>query len=410
MNVVCLKGVRMFRVFTTVSAASLLLLFDVRAAFPQSSKAKPLNICSKEGRVFAKARCGRGETILNLTSLVGPPGAAGNTGAAGATGATGASGADGQLRVYGDGSAGAGVFADGATLPQSGATGENLQFTSFQVAAGNTVSVLGGTIIRVAGNVAIEGTLQVQTQNRGAQVESGSGALQLNAIPAYSPPSAGIAASPAGLGEIGNNTESRVGGRGGAVATQASERVISQLQLLGGGAGAGGSPGHRGGDGGGSVMIIAQGTITISSTGVVAAAGGAAQTDSGGGGGGGGIIILASKTAVINNGAVEAPGGAGASGGAEAGSGGGGGGGLVFIAAPAVSGSGTSLASGGNGRPLRLAGQVSAPVRIGGGGGGGGLGAGGDGGTVASDGSSSEGQAGGNGSTSTLILDPTAML
>ena len=66
----------------------------------------------------------------------GPAGATGPAGPAGSAGPTGPAGAPGELRIYGDGSAGAkNITTTGGSL-----TG-NLQFTDFTIAPGASINV-----------------------------------------------------------------------------------------------------------------------------------------------------------------------------------------------------------------------------------------------------------------------------
>ena len=84
----------------------------------------------------------------------GPAGAAGAAGAMGAMGnegAMGTAGADGQLRIYGDGSAGAKTVNAAENWNTTPANAVNLQFTDFTVNAGNTLTVDSGMVIRCSG-------------------------------------------------------------------------------------------------------------------------------------------------------------------------------------------------------------------------------------------------------------------
>jgi len=299
-------------------------------------------------------------------------------GAAGAPGGAGPAGPAGTLGAYGDGSAGAlnvAANTDWSTSPPSG----NLQFTDVTVAAGFTLTVPSGTVIRATGNVTINGTINVGTGT------ADSGQFR---------PSAGVATSAAG------NPAAGVG------LSRLSAAQLVRLPVQGGGAGARNAT-CTGGEGGGAFAIFAKGTVSIAGSGNIFANGAnsvqtlASPSTAGGtgcGGGAGGVIVVIGKTSLSLAGAIRANAGNGSSGfdgnlGNTEGGGGGGGGGVIHLlssAAPSVTGTasttaGTGGASAGTGATTNA-----------GGGGGGCAGTGGAGGTT--------GVASGSGAAGYLII------
>src|SRR5262245_37476721 len=107
----------------------------------------------KGGVVIVRERaCRKGQVQLNL----GEFGAAGTPGT---PGTPGAAGADGQLRIYGNGSAGARAIAtdeDWTLTPV-----DDPQFTDFTVNAGVTLTVPSGTVIRGTGTFTNNGKIVV---------------------------------------------------------------------------------------------------------------------------------------------------------------------------------------------------------------------------------------------------------
>ncbi len=260
-------------------------------------------------------------------------------------GPAGPSGPAGAVGLYGDGSAGAlniTTSMDLNALP----TGYNHQFTTITVAAGATLTVPSGTILRCTGNATISGQIEVGTFSQ--QTTLATGANNYNNLF----PAPGIALTPAG------GTSIVVPGEGLLAGTAAT----LPLRSLGGGAGL--QPGgSREGGGGGSFTLLAQGTLTI--TGGITATGARGTTfpgtsgsyGTGGGGGGGGVLTLVGKAGIINNGVVSVKGGAGGDGAFNTNfptcnivcGGGGGGGGVLRLLGASVSGSGQALVSGGDG-------------------------------------------------------------
>ena len=249
----------------------------------------------------------------------GPQGAHGATGATGASGATGATGPTGPAGapagIHGEGSDGAmtvSMSADWSTTPPAG----TFQFSSFTVAAGQTLTVPSGLTIRVAGNVTIAGAIVVGA-NPFVNVAGG--------IPH---PGVCSTAVPLGASGIAN-------GVGGTAVNDAVARLVVNPDFSGGGNGSGIAGVH--GFGGGVLRIFASGTISV--TGSIAAngvAGTNGAANNSGGGGAGGVVTLASSTSISNAGTISANGGAGGNGSvapARAASGGGGGG-IIHLLSP----------------------------------------------------------------------------
>src|SRR6185436_15592993 len=85
----------------------------------------------------------------------------------GTNGMDGAAGGDGQLRIFGDGSAGAKTVAadevwTGLTAPT------NPQFTDVTINAGTTLTVQSGTVIRCTGTFTNNGMIVVSVAAAGA--------------------------------------------------------------------------------------------------------------------------------------------------------------------------------------------------------------------------------------------------
>jgi hypothetical protein len=235
--------------------------------------------------------------------------------------------------VYGDGSDGAVTVSSTADWTQS-PPATTLQFTSFAVSAGVTLTVPSGTVIRATGNVTISGIIVV------AKVwYAGMGA-----------------ATSAALCDT-SGTQPGIYGLGLGDANALIARQLVNPGRRGGGGGGCESLGY-GGQGGGTLVILASGAITISSGGSIRANGTAGLDGTpghNGGGGGGGIIVLASRTSIANSGTLSVQGGGGGSlnssncGGNQASTGGGGGGGgLINLLAPSIS-AGTASVGGGAG-------------------------------------------------------------
>ena len=366
------------------SAASLGLILSL--AFPV--EAAPLKVCRKlDGSVVVKKNCRGSDTRLDITSLTG---------------------ADGQLRIYGDGSAGALTIADGDTqFLRSIVTDGNYQFTNCTIGTGATLTIDSGTVLRCSGTFENRGEIDIPTNS--ASYSTGyfppSGPL-----PAFGPPTPSFAGSLAWGGEIGDGSEIRSGGQAASGVGTGEAAAITKPGTNGGGSGAGGLD-AVGGRGGGTVVVLAEGAITNNSGAQIFASGAAGASNSGSGGGGGGIIILASKTSVTNSGTVTAQGGNGAACSATDGRGGGGGGGIVRFIAPVITQGTVSVVAGtgGAGCTGSIVGTPTFLTRAGGGGGGACGGSGGDGGSVTTTGDGSGGSGGTSGYALTTIADPTAI-
>jgi len=322
----------------------------------------------------------------------GPAGADGVAGEQGPTGAQGADGADGQLRIYGNGSAGVLHVTSAANL-EDVAPGGNYQFSDITIDVGATLTVPCGTTLRASGMFQCAGILTVST---GA---GGGGTVR--------PPGQGVSRVPAATPGTGDGTFIVNGGAGGVGLSAPTARNILRVDptISGGGGSSPYSPGSQG-QGGGSVCVLARNGINCSGT---VRARGADGTLASAGGGGGGIIILASPASIQINGQLVATGGAGGALLNNTGHGGGGGGGIVHLLAPAISVSGIINVSGGSG--LSTPGTASPGNRSGGGGGGGCGGSGGTGSQIINSpnneiGPSSSGAAGHSLQT---LVDPTAL-
>jgi hypothetical protein len=340
------------------------------------------------------------------SAMSGPQGPAGEQGIAGLNGldgTNGVDGADGQLRIYGDGSAGALTVATGmdAVLYTDLAVNFNLQFTDLVIENGAKLVVPSGTVMRCTGTFTNHGSVVVMQSSNSA----GAGYFVSGTDGAYGPPSVSVGGSVAGAGELGDNTESRGGGRRGDGVSIAEARSILFPGLIGGGGGAGGVS-TGGGAGGGTLVVLAQSAILIGATGEMTADGG--DGGAGSGGGGGGIIVLASPTSIVNDGSLNARGGDGGQSGNFDGAGGGGGGGIVHLLSPNVT-EGLSFVTPGDPGAVGGAGSVMGASRAGGGGGGSCGGHGGTGGEVAATGTPSAAQAAASGFAISTAVNPTAL-
>ena len=292
-------------------------------------------------RVSLLSVVGFAVTLTACSGSPGPQGEAGPPGPAGVQGVQGepgAPGADGQLRIYGDGSAGSLTIASNTNWITAPPPEHNLQFEDLTINGGFTLTVTSGTVIRVRGTFTNNGTIAVGQYAQGGLADLDN----TNAADAIlSPPNPGIAPGVAGSGEravgASANCDSGRGGMGIGFAGRAAA-ILNPGPLGGGGGGAATNALFNGfgGNGGGTLVVLAQGAI--GNAGTINAVGQNAGT--GGGGGGGGIVILASKTSITHSGTINANGGNGGASGASTGAGGGGGGGLVQLIAPAVTSTG----------------------------------------------------------------------
>ncbi len=131
--------------------------------------------------------------------LAGLQGAQGQQGLQGPAGNPGAAGAPGDLRIYGDGSAGSRTVSNLEAWAGSGVIALNLQFQNFTVNPGATLTVPSGTVIRVAGVFQNNGTIRVLPWGGGGRfsfydepVRGVPGAFVLSSV-IVRPPGLGIA-------------------------------------------------------------------------------------------------------------------------------------------------------------------------------------------------------------------------
>jgi hypothetical protein len=284
---------------------------------------------------------------------------------------------------------------------------DDLQFTDLTVAAGQTLTVPSGTVIRCTGTFRNDGTITVLVGAAGGKLTDqplNTAKLQLRGAPANPGVSTGAAMSP----DACDNTVFCSGGSGGIGLSMARAKMLVRPGLFGGGGGAGAHRSGEGGRGGGSLVVLARTAIVNAATGIINANGQVVDSDSNGGGAGG-VVILASPGSVTNAGAINAVGGAGEDADADEGASGGGGGGIVHFLAPTVGGAGTVDVSGGAAGSTAT--QVTGALRSGGAGGGACGGNGGAGGNVPSGAtvSSLAAGTGGTGYALTSLVDPTAL-
>ncbi|QOJ15371.1 MAG: collagen-like protein [Planctomycetia bacterium] len=348
-----------------------------------------------------------GETIVaGPQGPIGPagePGSVGPTGPQGEKGEAGPAGppgADGQLRIFGDGSAGALEVNEDGVLFADVAADRNLQFSDVIVHEGATLVVPSGVTLRCAGTFTNRGTILVRTAAAGGRVWYSHATIDPVDFPALRPANDGWAQAGAGFGEFGDNADARAGGTGGG--GNGDLRSLLTPGLFGGGGGAG-TYLSTGGAGGGCFTVLARDRLHI--VGEIHADGDPAAL--GAGGGGGGVVILASATAIDCEGEITARGGRGGDSGPNSAAGGGGGGGVIHLVAPKVTNPGKLLAD--MGAPGASGGVVSTLIRQGGGGGGACAGDGGDGGVIAADGTTGAPGAAGTGMTLVTHQNPTAL-
>lgn len=350
-----------------------------------------------------RTRFGR-KLPLACTLVIGllggcPPMPSDSQGAVGPQGPPGSAGADGQLRIFGNGSAGDRTVAASTTLADT-----NLQYANFTINADVTLTIPSGSVIRCTGTFTNNGNIVVQSGAAGSRQaieENGTDLLDGG----YIPSEAGVALSSSGPGDFGFGTSPRSGGRGGLglPAFEARSELNPGPKAGGGGGGTFGFTGHSGG---GSLTVLAQSAILNAATGTITAAGAGGGTRSGGGGGG--VIILTSPGSVVNNGTVSANGGAGGNSDSFAGASGGGGGGIIHMLSPTIT-AGTTSVTGGLAGANGGAGSVSINPRQGGGGGGACGGDGGRGSSVSIAGTPSGADAGSAGHVLQSTVNPTAL-
>ena len=335
------------------------------------AQAASLKICkTTDGRLLVKSKCSakKGETLLDVTAMVGPTGQTGPQGSAGPAGATGSSGAQGAagqtgpagtagpsgatgptgpsgvLGVYGDGSAGAALMLFSGTLEVG-----NNQYTDFTVSNGVTITVPSGTVIRCTGSFSNFGQIVVSPWAEGGYIKTPPSFDFANVLASAGSPHPGVGRGLPRTPEVRPYDDSGevVGGLGGqGIGDSNVAKNLPRRGPIGGGGGAG-APGATGGEGGGAIYIISQNDLT-NAAGAVISANGEDNSGVGGGAGAGGVVLLASGTRVINEGTIEALGGDGGPGDFYAANGGGGGGGIVHRIAPAFGGVGAINVDGGN--------------------------------------------------------------
>jgi hypothetical protein len=355
------------------------LAFAILWAIVVSSADADVICRKKSGAMFVRAACKKKERPVELTAFgsVGPPGPAG---------------ADGQLRVYGDGSAGSLTLAADKDWTADDSIVDNPQFVDLTVAAGVTLTVPSGITIRCTGTFTNDGTIVVATR-------IGSGDR-------FRSPDAGIGRRAAGSGQAVPNSFIGVeGDAGNGLSLAEAATLLSVGPRIAGGGGAGANN-QAGGDGGGSLLVLANTAIVNRGT---IQANGEGPLNAGGGGGGGGIVILASRGSVMNSGPIEARGAAGTNGVGVfgIGAGGGGGGGVVRLISPSIGGSGLLDVAGGAAGTGD--GQPNSGDHSGGGGGGASGGDGGSGGSFSNLTGPYDGNPGQAGHALQTAADPTAL-
>ena len=370
-----------------------------------------------QGQIGATGATG----AIGATGPAGPAGATGPTGSIGQTGSTGNAGEDGQLRVYGDGSAGP-LTVSSNTNWSNPPTGNNYYFSDVTISSGGTLTVPSGTVIRSTGNFAVNGTIFVSPAN-----------LYEKGILQTTPPWDGLdVTGHATEGFNGADPDpalpAHIGYGGGGLNSIVRAAFIARPALAGGGAGGFGTigvyPQPQAMSAGGAVFIYARGQVLIAASGSISADAEDKQglpPPHGGGGAGGGLIVIASPASITNTGSISAHGGIGddgymqssVTGGADFhGASGGGGGGLVHLISPSIV-QGTVDVSGGAGG-TSVASPDSYSKAYTGGAGGGAFGYGGDVANIDARTSTivtqSAGHAGSSGAVIQTIADPAPML
>ncbi len=267
----------------------------------------------------------------------GSNGMDGSAGSNGTDGTNGTNGADGNLRIYGDGTAGALTIAADADWTTAPPANNNYQFTNFTVAAGKTLIVWPGTVIRCSGSCVNNGTIVVATAANG-----GIACLTANGYADLVDPGADAFGLVAGNASATAAGQPAFGGIGYGV-NAAFAAQLMEIGMIGGGGGAG-----NGGQGGGVLKMFGKTAVTNAAGATIAANGespdgtttGCAQ--GGGGGGGGGIVFLASKAKVTQAGTIDVSGGNGGPSSTLFAPGGGGAGGIIHLFAPSITNTGTN--------------------------------------------------------------------
>lgn len=306
-----------------------------------------------------KGACPR-NTVLMLDSsrLVGAQGSQGVVGPAGPQGA------DGQLRIYGDGSAGDVSIKTSINLADINSD-KNFLFNNLTVEPSATLTVPSGAVIRCNKSCVINGNLNVETGTGGSSFRS-----------PYA--NSGIARVAPSVGGQAAQNSIAVGGVMGIGIGVSAASTLFNVGFAGGSAGTSTIYQYNPG-GGGTLVILAGQSLVVN--GVIKALGEDGDiTTPTTSGGGGGIVILAAKQEMTVTGQILANGGSGAQGRLTYGGGGGGGGGLVRLISPKLQVSGILSAAGGLGGAIGTY-QLGA-TRYGGAGGGGSIGNGGRGGQI----------------------------
>src|SRR5215468_5221822 len=196
--------------------------------------------------LFPAAGCATGAlgslfSIGSIFSLV--------PGSQGPPGMNGTNGADGSLRIYGDGSLGDKTFSQSEDLVNF-LQNNSAQFRNLTIDPGVTLTIPSGAVVRCSESFVNNGTIQVETS--ASDFLFGS-----------SGPGSGVSREPASNGEFGDDSENRNGGAGGVALASGEAKFLLDADPRGGGAG-GGVPGfgERGGAGGGRLIILARTALT----------------------------------------------------------------------------------------------------------------------------------------------------
>ena len=168
-------------------------------------------------------------------------------------GAPGAAGADGQLRIYGDGSAGTRTVNADETFDDA-----NRQYTDFTVASGVTLTIPSGTVIRWHGF-----TMRARSSS-GWQRRRGEAVRAETIDSAYRTPWTGRRAGGSVARRAGPAGDFYFGGFGGTGLTAAQALGVLQPGVNAGGGGSCGI--FSGSAGGGGLTILAAGPIVDGGT------------------------------------------------------------------------------------------------------------------------------------------------
>lgn len=356
---------------------------------------KGSTVAHAKALLVRSSSCPKGYTQLLDTSVF--------KGEDGAAGAPGQNGADATALLYGTGSAGDLSITSGSeTLDDP-----NLNYEDISIAAGATLNLRSGTILRCTGSFNNEGTLNIYSFSKGGlQALPGSSTISPKST---SPMASGLTAVMAANGECGTNAASVSGGWGGNSGIVNASPLFTTLTRFGriGGGGGGCSSGstsaNAGAEGGGVAYVLCGGALNNSGT--IQAKGRNAPV--GAGGGGGGVIILGSATSIVNAGTLSVVGGTGGASEASRGAGGGGAGGAIFLISPSIVEGTTEITGGAAGSNATA---ITQSPRCGGGGGGPSLSWGGDGGSVATNGTANAASAGQDGDVQSITADPADIL